>query len=614
MWVAIQNRFGWFAALTLLTLPCFAQIQVGDNLHMNLSGSIGTDYAGGIDQSMSDHSLGFSGYGTLTGNYYNPNFLNFDVDPFYNRAQSNSTFGSLTNTTGVTSNVSLFSGSHFPGTVSFNRLRNGTSQFGVPGSEIGLAQHTDTQGWGIGWSALLPDWPTLTANYSVNDNSNSILGADGTNDETDHMLNVLSTYMWKGYRMTGQYIHRNTDAEFTEVINGLNPVHTTSSSNDFGATIQHPLPFAGTFGVSWNHLAYDYAYRDSYSADNSGASTTVNGNASFHPTRKLGVGFNADYNDSLLGNIPQPVLNNGAVLNLRNLGSFRSELVGSDVYYQFFKFLGLHADISHTHQSFLGNDYSATQFFGSANVNFDHSLLKGLSFSFSMVDTAQQKDNTGLGFVGTLNYTRKFTGWDLNGNFSYSQNVQTVLMVYTTSSYTYLGTARRRLGERTYFMAGYSGAHSGITRNSATSSSAQRVWTTFMHRGYTLNTFFNRSSGEAILTSNGLVPVPVNLPPGVLTGFASYDSKGWGFNGGAMPIRRLIISAGFSKSNGHTIDPQLRTQTDNELLNVTMQYRIRKVFLNTGYTHLKQSIGTIGTKPVDITTYFIGFSRWFNFF
>jgi hypothetical protein len=301
---------------------------------------------------------------------------------------------------------------------------------------------------------------------------------------------------------------------------------------------------------------------------------------------------------------------------MASLGSFRSEMVSTDVYYQFFRNLGVHADIAHERQSFLGQSYSATQFFGSANFNFDRTLLKGLSFSLGVVDTAQQTANTGLGFVGTLNYTRKFSGWDVSGNFSYAQNVQTVMLVYTTSSYSYLGSVRRRLSDRTYFMAGYSGAHSGITANSGTTSGAERVWTTFMHHGYTLNAYYNKSNGEAILTANGLVPVPGNLPPPVLgtNQFTSYDSKGWGFNAGATPIRRLTISAGYSKSNGHTIDPLLTTATNNELINAIMQYRLRKIFLNAGYTRLSQTVGAPGTQPIMVTSYFIGFSRWFNFF
>ena len=603
------------AGLILLALPSAAQVQVGDNLSMSLSGNLGFQYAGNIEDGISGHSMGLTGNGNLTGNYYSPNFLNFNVDPFYNRTQSNSVFGSLSNASGISSNVNLFGGSHFPGTVSYNRIYNATDSFGVPGSDVGLAQNTNQQGYGVTWSALVPDMPTLTASYMVNNDSNSILGLEGTNEENDRTLNLMSTYKLDGYRLTGQYLHRNTNAHFNQVIDSLKPVHTLSSSNDFGATVQHALPLAGSFSATWNHLGYDYAYEDSYSTNSSGGSTTLNGNASFHPATKLGVAFNANYNDSLLGSVPEPILNNGTVINMTSLGSFHSVLVGSDVYYQLIRSLGLHGNISHTHQTFLGQTYSATQFFGSANFNIDRTLLKGLTVSLGVVNTVQQTENTGLGFVGTVNYTRKVGGWDLGANFAYAQNVQTVMLVYTTSSYSYLGSVRRRLTDRTYFMAGYSGSHSGITANSGTSSSADRLWTTFMHRGYSLNTYYNKSDGMAVLTPGGLVPVPGNVPPPIdSNAFTSYDSKGWGFNASASPIRRLSISGGYSKSSGETIDPLITTSTGNELINVVFQYRLRKIFVNGGYTRLSQTVGTTSTQPIMVTSYFIGFSRWFNFF
>src|SRR5271166_1180139 len=444
MWPGSKTIRGLFCALAgilLLVLPSVAQMDVGNYLHMNLNGNVGFNYAGGVNQGQSDHSMGFSGNGMLTGNYYSPNFLNFNVNPFYNREQGDTTYGSLTNTTGVTSNVNLFNGTHFPGSVSFSRLYNSTGEFGVPGSELGLAEHTNTQSFGIGWSALLPGLPTLSASYYIDDSSNEILGESGNDHQSDKTLSLLSNYKWDGFNMTGQFLHRNVDATFSELLQaGEAPITTTSSSNSYGATIQHALPYTGNFGVNWNRLSYDYNYADSYSAENSGSTNTVNGNASFHPTNNLGVGFNATYTDSLLGSIPEPVLNSGAAVDLATASTFHSFLVGSDVYYQVLKNLGIHADVDHQQQSFLGQTYSATQFGGSANFNFGHSILEGLSFSVGVVDTAQQASNTGIGFVGNVNYARKFFGWDVGGNFSSSQNVQTVMLFYTTSSYSYLGS------------------------------------------------------------------------------------------------------------------------------------------------------------------------------
>ena len=611
---------GWcwrLAAILLCALPAAAQLQIGDDLHMNLNGNVGFSYAGGVNNGVSDHSTGFLGNGVLTGNYYNPNFLNFNVSPFFNREQSDTTFGSLTNATGIASNVNLFSGTHFPGTISYNKMFNGTSAFGVPGSDLGLAQHQDTDSYGVGWSALIPDWPTLNASYFINGTSNQVLGEPGTDTEKDHTFNLLSTYKWDGFQMSGQFMHRNTNADFSQFLEDNEaPISTVSSSNSYNATIQHTLPMTGNFGLSWNRLDYSYDYRDSVSATNSGNSDNVNANASFHPVSQVGVSFNANYNNSLLGSIPQTALNSGAVVNLTDADSFHSLLVGTDVFYQIFKNLGIHADVAHQEQSFLGQTYSATQFGGSADFNFDRSIIKGLSFSVGVVDTAEQQSNTGLGFVGNVNYNRKLAGWDIGGNFSYAQNVQTVMLIYTTSTYSYLASVRRQVGQRKYFMAGYSGSHSGITANAGTSSSAERIWTGFIYRGNSFNAYYNKSDGLAIFTANGLVPVPTTLPPQVLgpNSFTTYNSKGYGFSGGINPTRRLILTLSYAKSDGSTVDPLLSVYTHNTLINATMQYRVRKLFVNGGFTRLNQNLGTLSTTPLDVTTYFVGVSRWFNFF
>lgn len=619
MWpgrITIRSSYCTAIGIVLLALPVWAQLQVGDSLHMNLNGNVGYTYAGGFNGGVSDHSQGFMGNGVLTGDYYSPNFLNFNIDPFFNRLQSDTTYGSLTNTSGVTSNVNLFSGSHFPGTFSYNRVFNGTSAFGVPGSDLGLAQHVNTQSFGVGWSALLPNLPTLSVNYNINNTSQQVLDEPGNDREKDRSLILLSNYRWDGFIMDGQFQHRNTNAVFSQfLLPGEAPIDSDSSSNSYAADIQHSLPMTGNASVSWNRLDYSYHYLDSVSAQSSGNSDTINSNATFHPANNLGVGFTANYNNSLLGSIPETVLSSGTPVNLTGASTFSSFLVGSDVFYQIFKNLGVHADVAHQQQSFLGQSYSATQFGGSANFDFDRSLLKGLSFSVGVVDTAQQQYNTGLGFVGNLNYSHKWFGWDVGGNFSYSQNVQTVMLVYTTSSYSYLASIRRRIGDRKYVMAGYSGAHSGISANSGTTSSADRIWAGFIFRGNSFNAYYNKSDGLAIFTPTGLVPIPTNLPAPVLgAGFTSYNSKGWGLSAGTMPTKRITLSFGYAKASGSTVDPAQSIYTNNTLANAILQYRVRKIFINGGYTHLQQTAGITGTQPLDITTFYVGFSRWFNFF
>ena len=612
----VHNSCCILAGLLLLTLPSVAQMEVGD-AKMNLNGNIGFNYAGGMNGESSDHSLGFSGNGNLTGNYYNPNFLNFNVQPFYNREQTDSLFGSLTNTGGVTSNVNLFSGSHFPGSISYNKLINSTGQFGVPGSGVGLAEHGNTQGFGVGWSEGVPDWPMLMASYAINSGSNSIYGLQDKSTDSSHTFNLLSTYELRGYRLTGGYTHRNVDDSISNPLGSdEGPIRSNSSSNYYQANVSHSFPMSGAYGVSWNRVSYDYGSQDSASLSNSGASDNVNGTLVFTPMRKMNLAFDANYTDNLLGNVPQPILGSGTAINVTSLGTFRSFLVGADANYQLLKNLNVHADVNHQQQEFLGQSYGATQFGGSANYNFEHKLFGHLSFSVGVVDTANQYGNTGLGFVGTLNYARKVVGWEVDANVSYAQNVATQMLIYTTSSFNYITNARRRLGARTYFMAGVSGEHSGISANAGSSNSAERISSVFIYHAYNLNGFYSKSHGEAIFTPTGLVAVPTTLPTSIFlpNSLIAYDSKGWGLNASTLIRRKLTISMGYASYNGSTVDPLLSTFTKTELINGIMQYRLRKIFLNAGYTRLKQRISTPGAIPVNVTTYYIGFSRWFNFF
>src|ERR1041385_2738126 len=89
------------AAVLLLAFPASAQLELGDNTNLNLSGDVSFGYSGSFGESIaSGHGIGVGGQGQLTGSYYNPNFLAFRMEPYYNRSQNNSSFQSINNTSG----------------------------------------------------------------------------------------------------------------------------------------------------------------------------------------------------------------------------------------------------------------------------------------------------------------------------------------------------------------------------------------------------------------------------------------------------------------------------------------------------------------------------------
>ena len=592
-------------------------MQVGEDWKFNLNGNLGYSYNGSIDNGVSGHSMGFTGDATFKGSFYNPNFLNFTVQPYYGRQQSNNLFGSLTNGAGVTGTVNLFSGSRFPGSVSYGRGQNTSSEFGIPASEIGLAQHGDTQNFAINWNELVPGLPTLNASYLASEENSSIFGTQAQSSQNDRTLSLLSTYKIDGFLINGGYTHRHVNANLAEIINGSPlPIETANSSNTYQANASHALPMSGSASFGWNRTSYDYDYRDSYSASNAGASDALNFTATVRPAAKLSVSGFANYTDSLLGAVPEQVLSSGTVINTVNLDSFKNTLVGVDAYYQLFTNLSVHGNVAHQSQEFLGKSYGSTIYGGSANYNLNKRFLGSLSFSVSLFEVANQMGNQVLGGVGNVNFDRKIDGWDISANFSYSQNVQTIVLVYTTSSYGWVANVRRRLGNRTYFNAGYGGSHSGFTHEAGLTSGSHRWSGAFLWKNYNLNGFYSMSDGAAAFTPNGLVPVPTGVPPTLFApgSLIVYKSKAVGGNLGGVFMHRLTFSLGYADSRGSTVDPLISTVTGTQLYNVMMQYRLRKIFLNTGYTRLRQSVGTPGTAPIAVTTYFIGFSRWFNFF
>ena len=608
---------GLLAGLLFVAPLSMAQLEIGNDLQMKLNGNIGYAYNGNINNGLSGHSMGFTGDANLTGSYYNPNFLNFNVQPYYDRTQSNSVYSALTNTSGVNANVNLFSGSHFPGSFNYSKGVNSTGQFGIPGSDLGLAAHGNFQGFGVTWSELLPRMPTLTASYAISDGSSSIFGTQEQNTQSDHTLSLLSTYSVAGFRLAGGFIHRNVDFNFNQTLAGVaEPTITSTANNNYQFSGQHSFPLQGSYGFSWSRSTYGYDYHDSVGANNSGASDSVNGNLTFRPAKRLSLAFTTNYNDSLLGSLPQTILSTGTLVNNISLGSFRSLLFGGMASYQLTSNLDLQGIVNRQQQYFLGKTYEATQYGGNLNFNAQHRFLGSFSFSFGLFNTATQDGNNALGFTGNLNFGRKVAGWDIDANVSYSQNVQAIVLLYTTSSVGYVTNVRRRLGNRVFFLAGYSGSHSALTQQAGTSSSSERWSSTFTFHTHSLNGFYSKSDGAAALTTTGLVAVPIGLPPSVFApgSVMTYNSRAYGANASTVAFRRLTLSGGYADSTGTTVDPLLSVFTSNQLYNAIVQYRLRKIFINGGYTRLRQSVGSAQTAPVTVTSYFIGVSRWFDFF
>ena len=150
-------------ASAMLVSGAQAQMSVGDEVKMSLNGNIGVGYSGDFGTAgVSGHGLFGTGMGQLSGSYYNPNFLSFNVRPFYNRNQDNGSYTSVLSETGVDASTNIFSGSHFPGSISFTKSFARGSQYGLPGTG-NLSADSDTRNFSTTWSELLLPQATRVA-------------------------------------------------------------------------------------------------------------------------------------------------------------------------------------------------------------------------------------------------------------------------------------------------------------------------------------------------------------------------------------------------------------------------------------------------------------------
>jgi hypothetical protein len=605
------------AALFLCTLPGVAQVQVGENVKMNLSGDLDMGYQGTFGSvGSSTHGLGLGGDGFLSGSYFNPNFLSFSFQPYYHRAQDNSAYQSISDTSGFNASANIFGGSHFPGSISFGEAYNSTGQFGVPGT-TGIVTHGDFQSFAIGWSALVPDWPTLSASYSVGAGSSSFFGTDSATSGTNRNFTLRSHYFLKGFRLDAGFIHASQDSSFPQFLTGGEVITSSGNSNAYQLSASHSMPMHGQFSSSFSRVDYQYDYM---SGQAGGTSDSVSGNFTIQPTRKLSLGVSSNYSDSLSGSLVQEIIaTGGAAQPLNNLLSTRSFGVNATAFYSILPNLSVQTQVGRQEQFLLGQTYGVTQFGASVNYSLRRPLFGALTFSLGVVDNATKDGNTGLRAIASVNFSRRIGHWETDANFIYSQNVQTLLLVYTTSSYNYAASISRKIGGNLRWTGAFSGGHSGFnTAAPGSGNISDRVSTSLYYRRYVVTGYWSTSSGQSLLTSHGLVPVPTGLPPSVLppSELVLFNANAYGASLSATPTRRLVITGSYSRASGGTVTPLLASAADTKILNALLRYQFRKLYFTSGFTRFDQAIanGTPGSLPSVVNSYYFGISRWFKLF
>jgi hypothetical protein len=192
--------------------------------------------------------------------------------------------------------------------------------------------------------------------------------------------------------------------------------------------------------------------------------------------------------------------------------------------------------------------------------------------------------------------------------------VQTLLVTYMSSFYNYSANVRRRWGKLS-LSAGAGEGKTGLTEQKGTTSSSESFNTAVGYsRWATLNATYSKSSGNGIATGAGVVTTPIPQPIVPSIDLILFGGKSYSFGLSSNPMRKLIMSASFAKSDSDTNLGGIASSNNTEQINTLVQYQFRKMYVTGGYSRLVQGFSASGLPPENVSSFYFGVSRWFNFF
>ena len=599
------------AGLLLVASPAAAQVRTGE-VTSSLNGNLAPGYTADFGNEIgSDHTWTLGGVANYSGSFYNPNFLSFNASVYVNQSRANSDYQSISDARGVNLSSTVFGGGHFPGTISYSKAYNTEGSYSVPGL-ANYVTHGNNDTFGVNWNESIPNAPSFSAGFQMGSSQYSVYGTNDQGTNAFHSLNLHSSYSLAGFAMGAFYSLGGGHALIPEVVTGEQSSEEHSDSSAMGFNVAHQLPLHGSASASINRSTFDSEYLGS---SNAGTIDLLSALAAIHPYSKLSFSASANYSDNLAGQLIQQVVNAGATVpGLSSNGDSNSlDLMGVSTYTPA-KDWQTSAYIERRTQNYLGSNYGVTSIGGTGA--YSRVLLNG-NFNATLNVTENTSDQTGedtLGFSTTENYSNEILGWKVSGEFGYAQNVQTLLVTYMNSYYNYTGNARHRWGRLNVSM-GAGASRTALTEQAGTANSSESFSGSVGYSPWiTANGNYSKASGQALATGSGLVPVPVPSPILPSSQVSLYGGDSYSFALASSPKRGLSISGSYAKSSSNTSTSGIVSFNGNTELNGLVQYQVRQLWMNAGYSRLEQSFSGSNTPPEVLSSFYIGVSRWFKVF
>jgi len=582
-----------------------AQVEATDRLKMLMNGNLGAVYAGNFgNASGSNHSMGLGINGTLEGYYFRPQFLSFQVRPYYDRAQFNADSQSINRGTGVDGSMSLFGGSHFPGSISYGRNFSANSEFRIAGVPSVLGD-SSTSNFSVGWGALFSGYPTLQASYSISDSTSTLLGTTNQGKSSSKSFNLNSNYSIGGFNLQGTLGHYNTDLVSPDFLTA-ETVNSTSSNTHYGVIATHRLPRSGNLGLGWSRTT-------SASETDDFASNSYTASAGFSPWQRLSLSGFWNYTTNALAAFAQS-LGELPIAPLGSLGSnSNTTYMNATGTFRISHGLTVAGYLNHRIRHFQGEGSENTQYGSTVNFQQANNLFGFLRFSIGVVDTATQEGNGVIGLVTNLGIMRKFGQWEATADFDYSQDTQTLFDVVTRSNYNYGGMIRRKIHPSIQWSTSLRETRSGLTAQEGNENLADSFTTNLSWEKYSFTGSYSRAKGQAFLGVNGtLTATPVGS---ILSDyFLTFNARSLSATASTQLFRVLTLSGSYTKVSSSSIRKALGTFNNGERYSARLALRMRRLYIIAGFDRAMQESSLVPGGPRMVNSFYVSLSRWFNVF
>ncbi len=611
-------------SVAMLCSAATAQIQVLPGLDVAASGTISGGYSGAYgDAVQSSHGLSYGGTGAITGSFYNPNFLSFHINPYVNQSRSNSDSQSITDASGVDAGASIFSGSPFPGYVSYTKTINSTGNYHLPGLPDYIT-HGTGQAFSVAWSEVLRGVPSVTVGYTKGSSDYSLFGSQQNGNSAYNNFYLNSQYRVSGFNLNAGAGFLSNASKVPQLFSGQQSSTSTAHDKNFYASASHLLPLKGSVAATYSRNDLNSSYLG-YSFN--GTIDTVSSTVGFYPKQNWNVSINTSFNDNLNGqlyqaSVPGAVASASGATQVGGPGqmvgviapvvvssqSSRAWDLNGTTTYAFPRNWTVTGQVLHRQQIYRGSDYASNSFGGGGQYTRP---LGGGFFNSNVFVTDTRLSYAGENVVGLNvngNYARQIGNWTWSVAGGYSQSVQTLLITYTSSSYNFTGNVGRRFG-RFIWSGGASFGHSGITNQPHTGYASQSYSMGVGYRGFSLQSNYAKSSGDGLAAGN--TPLPPVIPPELLIAYGgtSYSTT----LSGALR-RGLTFSTTYLKADSSTTTHLVFSSNKLEEELVQVRYQVRKLGISGGYSRLVQGFSASSIAPTTNSTFSISIYRWFNCF